>query len=115
MCTGLEVRTQGTSPQGTGGWLWSYIWVWLCSGPGKAVSFSLAIPGCKLYLHEIFKAVAGLVRNSKPAVKFTGLLQSELEYWRFLDAGQIVYRGDRREISLSFCNLTLLNEREKAF
>ena len=52
---------------------------------GKAVSFSLAIAGCKLYLREIFKAVAGLVRNSKAAAKVTGLLQSELEYWRFLD------------------------------
>lgn len=47
---------------------------------GKAVSFSLAIPSCKLYLCEIFKAVAGLVRNSKPAVKVPGLRQSELEY-----------------------------------
>ena len=51
----------------------------------KAVSFSLAIAGRKLCLREIFKAVSGLVRNSKPAVKATGLLQSELEYWRFLD------------------------------
>ena len=48
---------------------------------GKAVSFSLAIAGCKLYLLEIFKAVSVLVRNSKPAIKVTGLLQSELEYW----------------------------------
>ena len=48
---------------------------------GKAVSFSLAIAGCKLYLLEIFKTVSGLVRNSKPAIKVTGLLQSELEYW----------------------------------
>ena len=50
---------------------------------GKAISLSLAIAGCKLYLREIFKAVSGLVRNSKPAIKVTGLLQSELEYWRF--------------------------------
>jgi len=34
---------------------------------GKAVSFNLAVAGCKLYLREIFKAVAGLVRNSKAA------------------------------------------------
>ena len=47
---------------------------------GKAVSFSLAITGCELYLREIFKAVSGLVRNSKLAIKVTGLLQSELEY-----------------------------------
>lgn len=52
---------------------------------GKAVSFRLAISGCKLYLREIFKAVTGLVRHSKRAIKVTGLLQSELEYWRFLD------------------------------
>ena len=52
---------------------------------GKAVSFSLAIADCKLFLREIFKAVSTLVHNSKPAIKVTGLLQSELEYWRFLD------------------------------
>ena len=48
---------------------------------GKGVSFSLAVAGCKLYLREVFKAIAGLVRNSKAATKVTGLLQSELEYW----------------------------------
>ena len=52
---------------------------------GKAVSFSLAIGGCQFYLREIFKAVTGLVHNSKRAIKVTGLLQSELEHWRFLD------------------------------
>lgn len=41
---------------------------------GKAVSFSLAVAGCKLYLREIFKAVAGLVRNSTAAAKVSGLL-----------------------------------------
>ena len=46
---------------------------------GKAVSFNLAVAGCRLYLREIFKAIAGLVRNS--AAKVTGLLPSELEYW----------------------------------
>ena len=43
---------------------------------GKAVSFSQAIADCKLYLREIFKAVSSLVRNSKPAIKVTGLLRS---------------------------------------
>ena len=52
---------------------------------GKGVSFSLAVAGCRLYLREVFKAIAGLVRNSKAAAKVTGLLRSELEYWRFLD------------------------------
>ena len=47
---------------------------------GKTVSFSLAIASCKLYLRESFKAVSGLVRKSKPAIKVTGLLRSELGY-----------------------------------
>lgn len=52
---------------------------------GKAVSFSIAIAGCKLYLREIFKAIAGLTRKSRVATKLTDPLQSEVEYWRFLD------------------------------
>lgn len=73
---------------------------------GKAVSFSLAIAGCKLYLREIFKAVAGLVRNSKPAVKVTGVLQSELEYWRFLDdwSDCLPWRSERHVTVTLYCD-----------
>ena len=73
---------------------------------GKAVSFSLAIAGCKLYLREIFKAVSGLVRNSKPAIIVTGLLQSELEYWRFLDdwSDCLTWRSERHITATLYCD-----------
>ena len=73
---------------------------------GKAVSFSLAIAGCKLYLREIFKAVSGLVRNSKPAIKVTGFLQSELEYWRFLDdwSDCLPWRSERHITATLYCD-----------
>ena len=72
----------------------------------KAVSFSLAIAGCKLYLREIFKAVSGLVRNSKPAIKVTGLLQSELEYWRFLDdwSDCLPWRSEKHITATLYCD-----------
>ena len=73
---------------------------------GKAVSFSLATAGCKLYLREIFKAVSGLVRNSKPAIKVTGLLQSELEYWRVLDdwSDCLPWRSERHITATLYCD-----------
>ena len=73
---------------------------------GKAVSFSLAIAGCKLYLRETFKAVASLVRNSKPTVKVDGLLQSELECWRFLDdwSDCLLWRSERHVTVTLYCD-----------
>ena len=50
---------------------------------GKAVFFSVAIAGCKLYLREIFKAIANLTRKSRATTKVTCLLQPKVEYWRF--------------------------------
>ena len=73
---------------------------------GKAVSCSLAIAGCKLYLCEIFKAVSGLVRNSKPAIKVTDLFQSDLEYWRFLDdwSDCLPWRSERHITATLYCD-----------
>ena len=73
---------------------------------GKAVSFSLAIADCKLYLREIFKAVSSLVRNSKPALKVTVLLQSELEYWRFVDdwADYLPWRSQKHITATLYCD-----------
>lgn len=34
---------------------------------GKVISFSLAIPGCKLYIREVFNEIAQLTRSSKAA------------------------------------------------
>ena len=41
---------------------------------GKVISFSLAIPGCKLYVRKIFKAISQLCRSSKPHVRIEGNL-----------------------------------------
>ena len=73
---------------------------------GKGVSFSLAIAGCKLYVREIFKAIAGLVRNSKAATRVTGLLQSELEYWQFLDdwTDCLPWRSERHITVTLYCD-----------
>ena len=51
----------------------------------KVISFSLAIPGCKLYVRETFKAISQLSRSSKPFVRVGGNLRIEVLYWRFLD------------------------------
>ena len=52
---------------------------------GKVISFSLAVPGCKLYVRETFKAISQLYRSSKPFVRVEGNLCTEVLYWRFLD------------------------------
>ena len=52
---------------------------------GKVISFSLAIPGCKLYVRETFRAISQLCRTSKPFVRIEGDLRTEVLYWRFLD------------------------------
>ena len=52
---------------------------------GKVISFSLAIPGCKLYVRHVFKAISRLSGSTRPSVKVEGDLRAEIEYWRFLD------------------------------
>ena len=52
---------------------------------GKVVSFSLAIPGCKLYTRETFKAISRLHCSSRPFARVEGSLRTEVLYWRFLD------------------------------
>ena len=50
--------------------------------------------------------VSGLVRNSKPAITVTGLLQSELEYWRFLDdwSDCLPWRSERHIAATLYCD-----------
>ena len=52
---------------------------------GKALSFSLAIPPCKLYVQEVFKAISAVAKNSKISVPIQGPLRQELQGWIFLD------------------------------
>ena len=52
---------------------------------GKAVSLSLAIPSCKLYVHEVFQAIAQMACSPKESIQVNDKLSSELLHWRFLD------------------------------
>ena len=52
---------------------------------GKVISFSLAIPGCKLYVREVFNAISRHSGSSRPTVKLEANLRAEIEFWRFLD------------------------------
>ena len=68
---------------------------------GKVISFSLAIPGCKLYVRETFKAISQLCRSSKPFVRVEGNLRTEVLYWRFLDDWNNCFPW-RSELHVSF-------------
>ena len=59
---------------------------------GKVISFSLAIPGGKLYVRETFKAISQLCCSSKPFVGIEGNLCTEVLYWRFLDDWKDCFR-----------------------
>ena len=59
---------------------------------GKVISFSLAIPGSKLYVREVFKAVSRHSGSSRPTVKLEANLRAEIEYWRFLDDWKDCFR-----------------------
>lgn len=52
---------------------------------GKALSLSLAIPGCKLHVREVFKAIAQSSRRSSASIRVRGPLFDEIAFWRFLD------------------------------
>ena len=52
---------------------------------GKVISFSLAIPGSKLYVREVFNAISRHSGSSRPTVKLGANVRAEIEYWRFLD------------------------------
>ena len=53
----------------------------------KAVSFSLAIPGCKLYVYEVFNAIAQLTSSSNTTAKVQGGLSFDVAYWHFWTIG----------------------------
>lgn len=62
---------------------------------GKALSFSLAIPSCKLYVREVFKAISTVAKNSQLAVPIRGPLRQELQELAFLDdwSGHLPWRS----------------------
>ena len=73
---------------------------------GKVVSFSLAIPGCKLYVREVFNAIAQLTRFFKAATKVQGRLRFDVAYWRFLDdwSDCLPWRSEQHCIVSLFCD-----------
>ena len=73
---------------------------------GKVVSFSLAIPGCKLYVRAVFNAIAQLTRSSKAAAKVQGRLRFDVAYWRFLDnwSDCLPWRSEQHCIASLFCD-----------
>ena len=73
---------------------------------GKVVSFSLAIPGCNLYVREVFHAIAQLTHSSKAAAKVHGRLRFEVAYWRFLDnwSNYLPWRSEQHCIVSLFCD-----------
>lgn len=52
---------------------------------GKVSSFSLAVPGCRLYVREVFNAIARHTRQSRFSVCMSEELLAEIAYWRFID------------------------------
>ena len=75
---------------------------------GKVVSFSLAISGCKLYVRQVFRAIAQLTHSSKLATKVQGGLRSDIQYWRFLDdwSDCLPWRSEQHCIVTLFCDVS---------
>ena len=59
---------------------------------GKVISFSLAIPGSKLYVRKVLKAISRHSGSSRPTVKLEANLRAEIEHWRFLDEWKECFR-----------------------
>ena len=51
---------------------------------GKTTSFSLLVPGAKLYANAVFHAISEASRSNKP-IAVSGALKDEIIHWRFLD------------------------------
>lgn len=73
---------------------------------GKVISFILAIPGCKLYVCEVFSAIAQLTCSSRAATKVQRKLHSEITFWRFLDDWTecLPWRSEQHCIVTLFCD-----------
>ena len=54
---------------------------------GKCNSFTLAVPGARLYTNEINRAISKATRSSRP-IPMTGSLKQEIRSWDFLQSWQ---------------------------
>ena len=66
---------------------------------GKCVSMSLAVPGARLYVNEIYLAVSRATRSSRP-VKMSAALKNEIEHWLFLETwdGFLPWRSEKHTL-----------------
>ena len=73
---------------------------------GKVISFSLAIPGCKLYVREVFRAISRLSGSTRPSVKVEVALHAEIEYWRFPDNWRdcLLWRTEHHSLVTLYCD-----------
>lgn len=75
---------------------------------GKALSFSLAIPGCRLHVREVFKAISNcnIARTSRMCTVTAGSLYDEIAFWRFLDTWTdcLPWRSERHLAVIVFCD-----------
>lgn len=67
---------------------------------GKCISFSLAVPGVKLFIRSTAAAIASA--GSNPQVPMSPALREELTHWRFLDSWEDCIRWrDEKHLILS--------------
>ena len=73
---------------------------------GKVISFSLPIPGCKLYVRDVFKVISRLSGSTRPSVKVDAALCTEIEYWRFLDNWKdcLPWRTEHHAVVTLYCD-----------
>ncbi|XP_069109268.1 uncharacterized protein, partial [Argopecten irradians] len=51
---------------------------------GKCISFMLAVPGAKLFIREVNRAIGRASKNSRP-VMLDDKLREEIQHWEFMD------------------------------
>ena len=73
---------------------------------GKVTSFSLDVPGCRLYVRDVFKAISRLSGYTRPSVKVEAALRAEIEYWRFLDNWRdcLPWRPEHHAVVTLYCD-----------
>lgn len=70
---------------------------------GKAVSFSLAVPGAKLFCREVNRAVSDASRLGSFIIVPSEALLEEFRHWRFLDGwdGFLKWRSEAHIVRLA--------------
>lgn len=72
---------------------------------GKCISFTLAVPGAKLFTNEMNMAIAQASKR-KGFIKIVGPLRAEIEYWRFLDS----WNGSMKWLDERHCTIQVASD-----